>query len=92
MLAVARGAAVGGHHPVERPVPAAEPRQPDPHHHARLPSRLLLLLRRRRRRLGSRRVDSGGSKGVGVGFWGNPTKKEEKKLSGLYLCDGPDGP
>jgi hypothetical protein len=33
VLAVARGAAVGSHHPVERPVPATEPRQPDPDHH-----------------------------------------------------------
>ena len=33
MLAVARGAAVGGHHPVEGPVPAPEPRQTDPYHH-----------------------------------------------------------
>ena len=33
VLAVARGAAVGGHHAVERAVPAPEPRQPDPDHH-----------------------------------------------------------
>jgi hypothetical protein len=33
VLPVARGAAVGGHDPVEGPVPAAEPRQPDPDHH-----------------------------------------------------------
>jgi hypothetical protein len=33
VLAVARGAAVGGHHPVEGPVPAPEPCKPDPYHH-----------------------------------------------------------
>jgi hypothetical protein len=33
VVAVAPGAAVGGHQPVEGPVPAAEPREPDPHHH-----------------------------------------------------------
>ena len=41
VLAVAPGAAVGGHQPVEGPVPASEPGQPDPHDHPRS----LLVLR-----------------------------------------------
>ena len=41
VLAVAPGAAVGGHQPVEGPVPASEPGQPDPHGHPRS----LLVLR-----------------------------------------------
>ena len=35
VLAVAPGAAVGGHQPVEGPVPASKPGQPDPHDHPR---------------------------------------------------------
>ena len=43
VLAVSRGAAIGGHDTVKGPVPAAEPREPDPHHHG-----FLLLVPRRR--------------------------------------------
>ncbi len=75
-----RTAPAGSAPPCSPPLAPPPPPPPPP------PPSLPLL------RLGSRRVHSCGSKGFGFGFWRNPTKKEEKKLSGLYLCDGPDVP
>ena len=76
MLAVARGAAVGGHQPVEGPVPAAEPRQPDPHHHLRSPLAFPfaeLLVRRESTGGGSgtpnAKVLAFGRGGHGSGYW-----------------------